>query len=155
MKETPKCAGCPYMGWPVPRRITGNNRHLGGPRSSCMCRHPEAVASFRRVCPKSPRLEAFIGFHKAGRQNACHQNLTALVPSARGKRRPRPGELQGGERLMTEPKDLCGRCAAMLQEGYDLKRVGGGVDHKVTCSHCGRRRYGATYTIEKHSKSKA
>lgn len=93
--------------------------------------------------------------HKAGRQNACHQNLTALVPSARGKRRPRPGELQGGERLMTEPKDLCGRCAAMLQEGYDLKRVGGGVDHKVTCSHCGRRRYGATYTIEKHSKSKA
>lgn len=56
---------------------------------------------------------------------------------------------------MSEPKDLCGRCAAMLQEGYDLKRVGGGVDHKVTCSHCGRRRYGATYTIEKQSKSKA
>lgn len=28
---------------------------------------------------------------------------------------------------MTEPKDLCGRCAAMLQEGYDLKRVGGGA----------------------------
>lgn len=26
MKETPKCAGCSYMGWPVPRRITGNNR---------------------------------------------------------------------------------------------------------------------------------
>ena len=39
---------------------------LGGPRSSCMCRHPEAVASFRRVCPKSPRLEAFIGFTKPG-----------------------------------------------------------------------------------------
>lgn len=37
----------------------------------------------------------------------------------------------------------------------DKSRVGGGVDHKVTCSHCGRRRYGATYTIEKHSKSKA
>lgn len=66
MKETPKCAGCSYMGWPVPRRITGNNRHLDGPRSSCMCRHPEAVASFRRVCPKSPRLEAFIGFTKPG-----------------------------------------------------------------------------------------
>lgn len=66
MKETPKCAGCSYMGWPVPRRTTGNNRHLDGPRSSCMCRHPEAVASFRRVCPKSPRLEAFIGFTKPG-----------------------------------------------------------------------------------------
>lgn len=66
MKETPKCAGCSYMGWPVPRRITGNNRHLGRPRSSCMCRHPEAVASFRRVCPKSPRLEAFIGYTKPG-----------------------------------------------------------------------------------------
>lgn len=65
------------------------------------------------------------------------------------------GEDKRSLRRLTEPKDLCGRCAAMLQEGYDLKRVGGGVDHKVTCSHCGRRRYGATYTIEKHSKSKA
>ena len=56
---------------------------------------------------------------------------------------------------MTEPKDLCGRCAAMLQEGYDLKRVAGGVDHKVACAQCGKRRYGATYAIEKKSKSKA
>ena len=83
------------------------------------------------------------------------ETFTDSAEDKRSLRRPRPGELQGGERLMTEPKDLCGRCAAMLQEGYDLKRVGGGVDHKVTCSHCGRRRYGATYTIEKHSKSKA
>ena len=40
---------------------------------------------------------------------------------------------------MDKPKDLCGRCAAMLREGFDLKRVAGGVDHKVTCAHCGRR----------------
>ena len=84
----------------------------------------------------------------------CTRRELRLVRGLPG-RMLQPGELQGGERLMTEPKDLCGRCAAMLQEGYDLKRVGGGVDHKVTCSHCGRRRYGATYTIEKHSKSKA
>lgn len=56
---------------------------------------------------------------------------------------------------MDEPRDLCGKCAAMLREGYDLKRVAGGVDHKVTCSHCGKRRYGAKYAIEKKSKSKA
>lgn len=54
---------------------------------------------------------------------------------------------------MNEPRDLCGKCAAMLREGYDLKRVAGGVDHKVACSHCGKRRYGATYAIEKKSKS--
>ena len=30
---------------------------------------------------------------------------------------------------MDKPKDLCGRCAAMLREGFDLKRVAGGVDH--------------------------
>lgn len=56
---------------------------------------------------------------------------------------------------MDKPKDLCGRCAAMLREGFDLKRVAGGVDHKVTCAHFGRRRYGASYILEKKSKSTA
>lgn len=56
---------------------------------------------------------------------------------------------------MDKTKELCGACAEMLREGYDLKRVAGGVDNKITCAHCGRRRYGATYTMEKKSKSKA
>jgi hypothetical protein len=44
-------------------------------------------------------------------------------------------------------KELCGECAALLREGFDVKRVGGGVDNKITCSNCGRRRYGATYEV--------
>jgi hypothetical protein len=44
-------------------------------------------------------------------------------------------------------KELCGKCAALLREGFDIKRVGGGVDNKITCSNCGRRRYGATYEV--------
>lgn len=113
------------------------------------------MASFRRVCPKSPRLEAFIGFTKPGGKTPVIKTSPRWCPLREGNGGHVRESFKGGERLMTEPKDLCGRCAAMLQEGYDLKRVGGGVDHKVTCSHCGRRRYGATYTIEKHSKSKA
>ena len=31
----------------------------------------------------------------------------------------------------------------------EVKKVGGGVDNKVTCSKCGRRRYGATYEVGK------
>lgn len=56
--------------------------------------------------------------------------------------------------MMDKTKDLCGACAEMLREGYDLKRVAGGVDNKITCAHCGRRRYGATYAMEKKSKSR-
>lgn len=66
MKETPKCAGCSYMGRPIPNRVTGNNSYKGGPRSSFMCEHPKAVETFRRVCSTFPRLEAFIGFSKPG-----------------------------------------------------------------------------------------
>lgn len=49
-------------------------------------------------------------------------------------------------------RELCGKCAALLREGFQVKRVTGGVDNKVTCSNCGKRRYGATYELEKKSK---
>jgi len=45
--------------------------------------------------------------------------------------------------------DLCGACAEQMKEAYSLKRVHGGVDNKVTCDNCGRRRYGATYELTK------
>ncbi len=41
--------------------------------------------------------------------------------------------------------DLCGRCAALMADAYNLRKVSGGGDNKVTCAHCGRRRYGGTY----------
>ena len=53
---------------------------------------------------------------------------------------------------MPKQYDLCGKCAAAFREVYDLKRVSGGVDNKVTCSHCGRRRYGATYEMSLKKK---
>jgi len=43
--------------------------------------------------------------------------------------------------------ELCGACAAKLREEAEVKKVGGGVDNKVTCSKCGRRRYGAIYEV--------
>lgn len=48
--------------------------------------------------------------------------------------------------------ELCGRCAELLRGGYELRRVAGGVDNKITCAHCGKRRYGASYQMEKKSE---
>lgn len=56
---------------------------------------------------------------------------------------------------MGKTVELCGACEIQMKESFTLKRVGGGVNNKVTCSKCGKRRYGATYEIEKKSKSKA
>lgn len=55
---------------------------------------------------------------------------------------------------MNRQYDLCGSCAEQMKEGYALKKVGGGVDNKITCSNCGRRRYGATYELTKKEAKK-
>ncbi len=41
--------------------------------------------------------------------------------------------------------ELCGKCAALMADAYELRKVAGGADNKVTCANCGRRRYGGTY----------
>lgn len=49
-----------------------------------------------------------------------------------------------------EPKgtDLCRPCMEYVRaEGKNPKLVYHGINKKVTCSRCGRRRYGATYTV--------
>ncbi len=40
-------------------------------------------------------------------------------------------------------KDLCGKCAALMDGAYELRKVSG-MDLKVLCSQCGRTRYGGT-----------
>ncbi len=49
--------------------------------------------------------------------------------------------------------DLCTPCAELLREGYSLKMVKRGINNKVTCGHCNRRRYGATYELTPKRKS--
>lgn len=48
---------------------------------------------------------------------------------------------------MIKQIDLCVPCAATLKEGHTLTRIGGGVNNKITCAHCGKRRYGDTYEM--------
>lgn len=36
---------------------------------------------------------------------------------------------------------LCGTCAELLRRGYDLRKIAGGVDNKIACDNCGKRRY--------------
>ena len=43
--------------------------------------------------------------------------------------------------------DLCVPCSVKLGEAYDVRKIAGGVDHKVKCAECGRRRYGGTYQV--------
>lgn len=41
---------------------------------------------------------------------------------------------------------ICGKCYHKLEaEGKKLKVIYGGIDCKVSCMKCGRRRYGAVY----------
>lgn len=48
--------------------------------------------------------------------------------------------------------ELCGLCEAKLAEGYSLKRIAGGINNKITCANCGRRRYGGTFSVKKKTK---
>lgn len=54
---------------------------------------------------------------------------------------------------MAKKIDLCAPCAAretlkLKEAGKALVRVGGGVDNKISCHICGRRRYGARYAVQ-------
>lgn len=64
------------------------------------------------------------------------------------------GELTGGERVMEYRRiDLCRPCAEeMRAKGKRLRPVRHGVDNKVSCQRCQRRRYGATYEWEETGK---
>lgn len=53
---------------------------------------------------------------------------------------------------MMQTVELCGKCANLMKEGFALKRVAGGVDQKVTCANCGKRRYGATYEVSRKER---
>lgn len=61
-----RCAACPMMKIIGRARYTDNNDHLSRPRGSCYCRHPEAEAAFRLICPGSGRASCFIAFTRGG-----------------------------------------------------------------------------------------
>lgn len=50
---------------------------------------------------------------------------------------------------MKKTMELCGVCAAKLRETASVKKLAGGTNNKVSCSKCGRRRYGATYEVSR------
>lgn len=66
MKETPNCCNCGYMKLTGRARVTRNNLYLKGPRGDCFCSHPKARETFARVCPRSHRMEGFIGHTAPG-----------------------------------------------------------------------------------------
>lgn len=50
--------------------------------------------------------------------------------------------------------DLCRPCAELLGEAYVLTKHSGGVNNKVTCDKCGKKRFGATYLCGKPKRVK-
>lgn len=45
--------------------------------------------------------------------------------------------------------DLFGICAAKMAEGYKLTQLPRPANNKIFCGHCQRKRYGASYQMEK------
>ena len=54
---------------------------------------------------------------------------------------------------MKNELELCVPCAEKLKEGYDVKKVKVGINRKVTCAACGKRRYGAVYEVTGKEKT--
>lgn len=48
--------------------------------------------------------------------------------------------------------DLCRPCAELLREAFTLIPVKKGIDMKVNCSNCKKRRFGATYAVMSKEK---
>ena len=49
--------------------------------------------------------------------------------------------------MATETKVLCGACAALMKEaGLQLRQLPGRTE-KISCEHCGKRRFGGKYEI--------
>ena len=49
-------------------------------------------------------------------------------------------------------QDLCKPCAEALKKTKMVAFVAGGVNNKITCTECGRRRFGATYQVGRRKK---
>lgn len=50
--------------------------------------------------------------------------------------------------------DLCGTCAAKMQDGYKLtQQFPRPANNKIFCAMCRRKRYGGTYQIEKKERA--
>lgn len=65
-EHTPVCCRCSFMEMIGRARHTGNNLGMKGPRGECHCKHPKAIETFKKVCPRSPRAPGFIGFTAPG-----------------------------------------------------------------------------------------
>lgn len=49
--------------------------------------------------------------------------------------------------------DLCGTCAAKMQDGYKLtQQFPRPANNKIFCAMCRRKRYCATYQVEKKER---
>jgi hypothetical protein len=43
---------------------------------------------------------------------------------------------------------LCGKCAELMRARFLVKTVSRGINNKIECQNCKRRRYGGTFTVE-------
>jgi len=51
-------------------------------------------------------------------------------------------------------KDMCRPCAEAAKAENSVKAVSTGVNKKITCAVCGRRRFGATYEVSRKGVKK-
>lgn len=56
---------------------------------------------------------------------------------------------------MSKSMELCGKCKAAMMRDYELTPVIVGVDRKVTCEMCNRRRYSSRYEVRRKREEKS
>ena len=56
--------------------------------------------------------------------------------------------------MKTLTLDLCAKCAALMAQGYIVKKTSKGADTKVDCANCRRRHYGGTYELTKRGETR-
>lgn len=65
------CRECEYI---------KKHKRFGNARGECMCGHPRAVKTFKKVCPRSPRMEGFIGYTIAGTMTPATKTAPRWCP---------------------------------------------------------------------------
>ena len=84
-KDTPVCSECHYMELMGRAKLTANSWHRKGPRGECVCRHPDALETFKRTAQST--YAGFYRFYCTGRKCSANQDISPVVSEAHPLRR--------------------------------------------------------------------
>jgi hypothetical protein len=87
------------------------------------------------------------GNHVSGRYGA-----TDVCSRLQNVHRRQVVQTEKGDEVMQQ-MTLCGKCAELMREQFLVKTVSRGINNKIDCQNCKRRRYGGTFAVEAKKKA--